>query len=304
MQAAQRTLVLAREDEGPWATAMPNAMLAQLTMHLGDRAAAVGHARAALAVMRRLGASDDEVQLRSLLVLCAIADGRLADAREELAIIDALGEGATLFGSDGRRQACHAELALASGDYATGLRTYRECAARMREIRIPGFPLTGMEPWVIFGDAAALSAHARYASGTDLEQGRAMFLACHNTALRMFSDPDPDLDYPAAGLLLFALGAWALLRCPETCEPEHALRLLALADRFSYNRTIPSMNWDWIASAAEESAPGRLAGFQAEYGSRQPADLLAEARQLAELLPSPSPASPASPVTPSSPSSY
>ena len=294
MQAAQRTLVLAREDEGPWATAMPNAMLAQLTMHLGDRAAAVGHARAALAVMRRLGASDDEVQLRSLLVLCAIADGRLADAREELAIIDALGEGATLFGSDGRRQACHAELALASGDYAAGLRTYRECAARMREIRIPGFPLTGLEPWVIFGDAAALSAHARYASGTDQEHGRAMFLACHNTALRMFSAPGPDLDYPAAGLLLFALGAWALLRYPQTYEPERALRLLALADRFSYNRTVPSMNWDWIASAAEESAPGRLAGFQAEYGDRQPAGLLTEARRLAELLPSPSPANPAS----------
>jgi hypothetical protein len=29
-------------------------------MHVGDRAAAVEHARAALPVMRRLGASDDE----------------------------------------------------------------------------------------------------------------------------------------------------------------------------------------------------------------------------------------------------
>lgn len=53
MRAAQRTLALASDDEGPWATAMPRTMLAQLTMHMGDRAAAVGHARAVLPVMRR-----------------------------------------------------------------------------------------------------------------------------------------------------------------------------------------------------------------------------------------------------------
>jgi len=285
MEAARRTLALASGDDGPWATAMPNAMLAQLSMQMGDRAAAVGHAQAALTVMRRLGASDDEAQLRSLLVLCAIADGRLADARDELARIDALGEAATLFGSDGRRQACHAELALYSGDYADGLRIYRECAARMREVRIPGFPVTGLEPWVLFGDAAALSAHARYAAGGDAAHGRALFLGCRDAALRMFGAPDPNLDYPAAGLLVFALGAWALLRGPEPCEAEVALRLLALADRFAYIRTVPSMNWDWIVAAAEKAAPGRLAGFQAEYNARQPADLIAEARRLAELLP-------------------
>ncbi len=72
----------------PGRAAMPRATLAQLSMHVGDRAAAVEHATAALPVMRRLGASDDELQLRSLLVLCAIADGRLADAKDELSRID------------------------------------------------------------------------------------------------------------------------------------------------------------------------------------------------------------------------
>jgi hypothetical protein len=38
-------------------------------------------------------------------------------------------------------------------------------------------------------------------------------------------------------------------------------------------------------AAAEESAPGLIAKYQAEYASRQPADLLAEAHRLAERLP-------------------
>src|SRR6185437_10498905 len=77
--AARRTLALSRDEDGPWSAAMPRTMLAQLSMHVGDRAAAIEHARAALPVMRRLGASDDEGQLRSLLAMCAIADGRLGD---------------------------------------------------------------------------------------------------------------------------------------------------------------------------------------------------------------------------------
>ena len=86
--AARRTLALSRDEDGPWSAAMPQTMLAQLTMHVGDRAAAVEHAQAALPVMRRLGASDDEGQLRSLLALCAIADGRLADAKDEVSRIE------------------------------------------------------------------------------------------------------------------------------------------------------------------------------------------------------------------------
>ena len=148
-------------------------MLAQLTMHVGDRATAVEHAKAALPVMRRLGASDDEIQLRSLLALCAIADGRLADAKDELNRIEEVGEVSATFGGGAMRLVGRAELALASGDYVEGLRIHREAAARMRAMRLPGVALTGLEPWVLFGDSVALSAHARYAEGEDEADGRA-----------------------------------------------------------------------------------------------------------------------------------
>ena len=91
IEAAQRVLALVRDEDGPWARAMPHALLAELTMHIGDHAAAAGHALTALPVMQRIGASDDELQLRTLLVFCAIGEGRLADAADELGRVDQIG---------------------------------------------------------------------------------------------------------------------------------------------------------------------------------------------------------------------
>jgi predicted ATPase/DNA-binding SARP family transcriptional activator len=281
--AAQRTLALTRDDDGPWFTALAHTIMAQLTMHMGDRAAAVRHALAALPVMARLGASDDEVQLRSVLVLCAIADGRFADAEDELSRIDSIPEGTAMFGGAVVRRICHGELALARGEHGVGLRIHRECAARMREVRLPGVALTGAEPWTIFVESLALSAHAYYATGDDEGYGRALFRSCREQALKVFGAAGVNLDYPAAGLLLFALGAWALLR--RAAPADDALRLLALADRFSYTRTIPTMMWERIVPTAEESAPGRIAELQACHAGRQLPDLLSQARQLAERLP-------------------
>jgi hypothetical protein len=232
--------------------------------------------------MHRIGAVDDEIQLRALLVLCAIAAGRLTAAEDELAWIDQIDESTVAFGGV-FRYICRAELMLASGDSAGGLRGYRECVTRMRELEIPGMERTGAEPWALFGDAMALSAHAWYARGEDSEHGQALFSACRAGALKALGPANPRLDYPATGLLLFALGAWGLLR-KAAAAPE-ALRLLALADRFAYNRTIPTMQWERMLPPAEEAQPGALAGFQAEYAGHRPPDLLGEARRLAERLP-------------------
>jgi predicted ATPase/DNA-binding SARP family transcriptional activator len=288
-EAAKRALMLARDDDGPWARAMPHTLLAQLTMHMGDRLATIEHARAALPVMRRLGASDDEIQLRALLISCAIADGRLTDAEDELGRIDGIDEGAEAFGSGVFRQTCRAEIVLASGDFSTGLRIYRESAGQMRELSFPGVIHTGREPWSLFGDAMALSAHAQYATGGDEAHGRALFAACREGALQVLTPENAHLDYPAAGMLLFALGAWSLLR--KAAPAEDALLLLALADRFAYNRTAPTMMWERITPAAEDAVPGLLAGLRAEHRDCRPPDLLTQAWRTAERLQVP-------PVTP------
>ena len=94
IEDAQRVLALVRDEDGPWSRAMPHALLAELTMHIGDHAAAVEHALTALPVMQRIGASDDELQLRTLLVFCAIGEGRLADAADELGRVDQIASSA------------------------------------------------------------------------------------------------------------------------------------------------------------------------------------------------------------------
>ena len=285
VEAAERALALVSGDDGPWQAAMLHTQLAQLKMHLGARGEASEHARAALTVMHRLGATDDEVQLRALLALCAIGEDRLEAAAEELERIDRIEESESVFGGITVRQIGRAELALAHGQRDAGLRVYRECAAEMRELQFPGIPRTGEEPWALFGDATALAAHAYLAGDGDLVHGRELFRFCRRHVLRAGHVPNAHLDYPVVGLALFALGAWSLLR--HEAPVDDALRLLVLADRFAYNRTIPTMAWERIAPHAEESAPGRIAALRAEYGDRRPPDLLEEARRAVERLPDP-----------------
>jgi len=281
--ACERALALVAEDDGPWSWAMPRSLLAQLAMQAGDRAAAAAHARAALPVMQRLGASDDEVQLRCQLAFCAIAEGRLAEAEAELDRIDAVVEGAMIFGGTAFGLVCHAELMLARGDHAVGLSLYRDCMIRMRELEFPGVPRTGVEPWTLFGASVALAAHAWFATAAEEAHGQALFRGCREDAVKVLGRADLDLDYPVVGQLLFALGAWCLLR--RAAGGDDATRLLVLAERFGYNRSVPTLMWERIAPAAEESAPGRIAGFRAQYAGRRPADLLKEACRAVEQLP-------------------
>jgi predicted ATPase/DNA-binding SARP family transcriptional activator len=282
VDAAERALALVRDDDGPWQGAMLHNQLAQLKMHLGDRAAASEHARAALPVMQRLGATDDEVQLRALLALCAISDGRLEAAQRELDQVDRIEESEAIFGGIAVRQIGRAELALARGEIAIGLRTYRECATAMRALQLPGIPRTGLEPWALFGDATALTAHAHHGTDGDQAHGRELFAICREHALRALDRTNLRLDYPVAGMVLFGLGSWGLLR--GAASVSDALRLLVLADRFAYNQTIPSLAWERIAAQAEDVAPGQIAALRLEYGKRRPPGLLEEARRAVERL--------------------
>ena len=281
--AAERALALVSDADGPWLRATLRAQLAELTAQGGERAVAAGLARAALPVMQRLGAIDDELQLRVLLVFCAIADGQLEDAGKELARVEALAGAGITFGGVGFHQVGVAELLLARGEPIAGLALYRECAARMREFEFPGIARTGLEPWALFGEATALAAHAWFAAGPDAEHGRALFRACRRDALGVLGQADMGLDYPVAGLVLFGLGAWALLR--RAAPADDAVRVLALADRFAYSRMIPTLFWERIAPLAENAAPGLIGELAAGYAAVPLPGLLTQARQAVEKLP-------------------
>jgi predicted ATPase len=282
VDAAERALRLMDAEQGPWGAAILHTQLAQLTTHLGDRRRSVEHINAALPVMRRVGAKDDETQLLALRALCAIADGDLALARSRLERIEHI-EGEGIFGGVAIARIGWAELTLIGGDRPAGLRMYRDSARQMRELRWPGVTFTGLEPWVLLGDATALTAHAHHATGADEVAGWTLFDGCRDRVMRLLASSDPHLDLPVLGATLFGLGSWALLRDadPACLVP----RLLALAERFAYNRTTPSMAWELITPLVEERLPGQLDTAMAGYRDRRPRELLDEAGALVGQLP-------------------
>jgi tetratricopeptide (TPR) repeat protein len=280
--AAERALTLVREDDGPWFPAILHAELAHLILKLGDNRRAVGHARTALPALSRLGATDDETQLRSVLVFAALADGDHAAAEAELMEISRINDSEAVLGGLAIVPLCTAELALARGRTADALAEYRLAVERARAMRLPGMPNTAFEPWVVTAEALALTAHAYHAEPADLPYGEELFHSC--AAVRahdVLSARSPFLDYPVWGSMLFAFGVWGLLR--GAMAPGDAVRFLVLAERFSYNY-MPIMSFERIEPHAEGAAPGMIATVRAEYGDRRGADLLDEARRLVEKV--------------------
>jgi predicted ATPase/DNA-binding SARP family transcriptional activator len=271
-------LALVDDGDGPWEAAILSTQLSQLLMQLGRREEGRAHAEAALGVMHRIGARDDELQLHALLALCAVADERFDDAERELAEIERIDPDSTIFAGAAFRLMGRAELALARGEIAEGLRNFRECAAYMRELRFPGIAYTGVEPWALFGDAAALVAHGYHAEADDAAYGPELFRTCRRDLLNVLSVTDSFVDLPVVGLELFGLGVWGLIRDPFPTE--QALELLALAQRFAYARSSPTLAWERIVPLAEARAPGELARLAELYSARELDDLRDHAREL------------------------
>jgi hypothetical protein len=185
-----------------------------------------------------------------------------------------------VFGGSAAIRAVAAELALARGDHAAGLAEYRASVAAMRALVVPGRPANGLEPWVLFSETSALTAFARYGTAADDAHGAELFGHCRSRVLQALDYPYSD--FPVCGTVLFGLGAWGLLR--SALPAEEAVRLLVLAERFAYNRTLPTMDWAAMAAEAERRAPGRIAALRAGYGDRRGPELLDEARAAAQRI--------------------
>ncbi|CRK55838.1 Signal transduction response regulator / Disease resistance domain-containing protein / Tetratricopeptide repeat-containing protein [Alloactinosynnema sp. L-07] len=280
LEHATRALALARDEEGPWHRAMLHTQVADLYGQLGLLEDARPHAIAALPVLDRLRAFDDACQLRALLAVVAMSAGRLTEAQDWIEQIDAADGSHGGFGGDLVRTVAEAEMALVRGDHAEGLRAYRDVVAQMRELRFPGFgEPTGFEPWTLFGEAAALGAHAQFGKGTE---GAELYTVLSAKVEGVLDPTRPNLDHPVIGIVLVGLAVWGLQR--DTLPASEAARLLALADRFGYNRAYPTMAWQAVTAPAEAKAAGEVARWLAEYGDRRGPQLLDEARAVVDSL--------------------
>lgn len=274
---AEQGLDLVRDDDGPWIGALLHTVLAGLNAQLGRQAQAAEHALAALPTLDLLNANDDAIQVRSLLAVSAMRTGDTAEAERYITEIDGLTRQSPGFGGTFVTGMARAELALVRGEIAEGLSLYRVAVRELREVTYPGMPApTGLEPWALFGESAGLTAYALHGEGTS---GADLFEVLRAKAVAVLDPTRPHLDYPVAGLVLYGLGAWGLLK--DALPLEDAVRLLVLADLFAYARYALSMSPEHTHSVAEAKAPGLEARLRAEYGARKGPDLIDEARALA-----------------------
>jgi tetratricopeptide (TPR) repeat protein len=275
LEVIDRAMALWRDEDGPWARAMLECRLAQTYAQLGRYQEAARHAELAMPVLDELEVGDDAMQVRSVMAAAAIERGDVAEAERLFEETLELQRRRPAFGGGVMTLAGRAELSLAKGDVEEGLRFYREVSQRMEELRFPGMIPTGYEPWTLFGISAAVTAYALHGTGDDGADLVEELVAKAPTGF----DPDYTfLDYPVAGMVLFALGIWGLTR-GRVPAPD-AVRLLVLADRFGYNRFVPTFAWPPAAARAEAAAPGLVDELLAEYGTRRGPDLILEARAL------------------------
>ena len=283
LEAAHTALAMSDEEGGPWLPALVTSMLANLSAQVGDYEAARSYAQQALTVMESLGAIEDSMQLRSVVAVLDISAGRLDEAAEVFAAIAADERNQSVVGGTLVMRCGVAELELARGHVDEGLRLYAEAVTALRELSYPGIdmPTGGLAPWLLYPEAAALSAHARLGRRAEAQELRDGLVG---RCLELLRGDHLALDYPVTGAVLFALSLWELTGERVAAGWELAVRLLTVAEGFAYNQMMPSLAWPFAASVAETRCPGLVASVRAELAGRRGAELLEEARSLVGRL--------------------
>ena len=274
-----RALDQVSDTTTPWQVATLHTQKAYMALQRGDHTVAAEHAALAVPVLTRLRAIDDALQAQVGVALAAILDKDLARAAEILEEIEAMPRSA-VFGSGAMALGARAELALALGDRDAALAAFEAAVAEMRSMRFPGAELTGIEPWVVVAQSAALIAYVRFAD-TPAQQARRDELA-HAVveSVRLQLAYEGAIDYPVAGMALAATGVELLA---VGAQLEAGVRLLALARAFGYSQTYPVMAWDTLRTVADAAAPGRLDAVLEEYGDRRGRELREEGQRVLAL---------------------
>ncbi|WGX94445.1 AAA family ATPase [Nocardioides sp. L-11A] len=281
--AAEEALAIATDQTGPWTLAVLHAQLAGLYSQVGRLTDAEPHARAAVPVLVRLGAHEDALQAMTVSAVAWLERGDPAAAEQVLEDVLArtdLTAGGGGYSARGTLLVTQAEIAFARGDVDEGCRIVEQAAEAMAAVRFPGMGADAdIAPWRIYGNTVAILAFALHDRPA---QGRALYAWLVGAVPRVVDRDRTFVDVPVVGLMLFALGTWALRF--GTLRPAEAVRLLALAERLSYPRFVPSLSWDRAVARCEEAAPGELALLAAEYGERRGPDLLDETRDVVARL--------------------
>ncbi|GAB2930203.1 hypothetical protein GCM10027280_17250 [Micromonospora polyrhachis] len=246
--AARRALDLCDDANGPWMRGTLSATVAGLALQTGDLVEAGAYARAALPVLRSLGAYEDHAQIRAGLAMLALHEGRLDEAEQIFDEVAAEDGAQAIFGGAMELMCGRAELLLARGETDAGLAAYAAAVATISERGMPGMQAVAFAPWVMFPRAALVTAFTRYGRSARGDRDGLVREA------RAVLGQEGFLDVPVLGCVFFALSVWELTFGDRSA----GATLLAYADRFAFNRILPSFDWSWATSLAQPAqiAPG------------------------------------------------
>jgi hypothetical protein len=246
-------------------------------MAVGEHHLAAEHAEVAWPLLARVHSLTDSYSLRMATAIAPLLDGDLDRAAAMLAEFGEPDGETAQMGARLTWQTAQAELALARGDHAGAIRRYDDIVAMVADAD----PEAGINPWLMLAASAALVARARHGVGD--ADPRADEL--RDILLRSGEGlPDGSLwfaDLPLNGVMLVALSAWTLRYGPPD-RHEDGVRMLAIAHRWAYNRSIPVMAWEPLVELAETVLPGRVGALVEELADRPGPGLQPDAAEVVD----------------------
>ncbi|MFI9401660.1 AfsR/SARP family transcriptional regulator [Nocardia sp. NPDC052316] len=246
--------------ENVWNAAMVSRHLGQVYGQIAEYAKAVVHYHRSLDMLQRLGAYEDTVETRSMLVAALLGAGELAAAEHELDLAFGSSEGEnSVQGKNhllGAVMHSAAEVALGKGDVAEGLHRYD------RALELGGWPDIDSGPGQGLLMLAASAVDARVLYGAAETAGELVEQLIERAPAMMVQYTD----LPQIGGIACAVGSYAIATGQDVVR---GLELVALAPNVYCRQDYPSMRWSTHAELA-----GRLLG----------ADRFAQARAAAVEL--------------------
>jgi hypothetical protein len=245
--AAARKAQELTEKANPWPRLAAHVRVGELCLYAGETEEARHHFTIAYGLF-----PEDVAHVALSLVQTNLQAGDLDAAERWLASLT--GNAGAYPGTDGSFPlGVHAEILLARGEIDAGLRMWRDTLGQIDPHEGTPYRVrsSGIDPWLNEVQAAVVVAHAQHGRLDLVENlvaqlpGRLTWLLKHPTV-----NPSPFLrEFLVWGALLLAVGMADLGKAPR-----HAVRLIALAERFCFLRGFqPTMAPERARQAAESA---------------------------------------------------
>ncbi|KIA62725.1 BTAD domain-containing putative transcriptional regulator [Nocardia vulneris] len=231
------------DHDNVWSTAMVCRHLGQVYGQIAEYAKAVPYYRRSLEMLVRLGAYEDTIETRSMLVAALLGAGEQARAEQELELALRAADVDSGLAGPNRLLATvmqgAAEVSLSRGDIAEGLQRYD------RALELYGWPSTDVSPGPGSLMLGAAALDARVLHGAFDTAGAFVDQLIEQTVPMLTQYAD----LPQIGGIACAVGSYLIATEQDSAR---GTDLLALAPKVFCRQDFPSMRWATHVELARE----------------------------------------------------